>query len=146
MSKTCTDCSETKELDAFSKGRNQCRSCRSATLKQWRQENKQHIKTYQQGRKGQMLQASREWKDRNPGNHGSNRNPQAQPAWLSSDDLFCISEIYSLCVLRTEVTGVKHEVDHIIPLYGDGVCGLHVPWNLQVLTKQDNCKKGRYYE
>ena len=38
-------------------------------------------------------------------------------------------------------TGVRHEVDHIIPIAGKNVCGLHVPWNLAVVTMAENRAK-----
>ena len=52
-----------------------------------------------------------------------------------------IKAIYELCKQLTKLTGVKHEVDHIVPLCGEYVSGLHVPWNLRVITREENAKK-----
>ena len=67
---------------------------------------------------------------------------KAMPSWLNEDHKWMIKEIYELSSLRSKATKVKHHVDHIVPLNGKNVCGLHVPWNLQVLTASENCAKG----
>lgn len=49
-----------------------------------------------------------------------------------------IKKVYSDCIERTNATGVPHEVDHIVPLNGEMVSGLHVHWNLQVIPASEN--------
>ena len=70
---------------------------------------------------------------------------QAKPKWLTEEHEFFIEEMYSLRDLRTELTGVVHHVDHIVPLKSTDVCGLHVPWNLQVISAKDNLSKSNSF-
>lgn len=68
------------------------------------------------------------------------------PKWLSPDDLFIIEEAYHLAKLRTELTSIPYHVDHILPLQGKTVSGLHVPTNLQVIPAKENLKKSNRHE
>lgn len=63
------------------------------------------------------------------------------PSWLTEDHEWMIREAYELAVHRNEATGLKWEVDHILPISGELVSGLHVPWNLQVVTRTENRMK-----
>ncbi len=70
---------------------------------------------------------------------------QATPTWLIVDDHICIAEYYRIAVELEKITGEKHEVDHVVPLRGKIVCGLHVPWNLQVLPRSEHSHKVKRY-
>lgn len=63
---------------------------------------------------------------------------QAFPKWANRD---AIAKFYVLAEQKTRETGIKHVVDHIVPLQGREVCGLHVEFNLQVLTDKQNLEK-----
>ena len=65
----------------------------------------------------------------------------ATPKWLTENQKMEIRLKYRLAIELSRATGERHAVDHIIPLHGESVCGLHVPWNLQVLTQKDNLAK-----
>lgn len=66
----------------------------------------------------------------------------ATPNWISKSSF---KEIYRKARQVSRETGIEHQVDHIIPLNHRLVCGLHVPWNLQVLTRAENARKHNHF-
>lgn len=67
------------------------------------------------------------------------------PSWLSKDQKQEMVDIYALRSVKSSSNEAYH-VDHIIPLLGANVCGLHVPWNLQIIRSDDNLSKAFIYE
>ena len=65
----------------------------------------------------------------------------ATPSWLTKEQKDSINNFYEQARDCEVTSGMKYEVDHIIPLNGKNVCGLHVPWNLQVLPRDINRAK-----
>jgi hypothetical protein len=137
--KTCSTCKETKNHTEFYKqARNkdglfgQCKFCINEKRKERSETINAKQRKYYQNNKQYYI---------TKGHLRAKGVKQAKPRWLTEDHEFFIEEIYSLRDLRTEVTGVVHHVDHIVPLKGKDVCGLHVPWNLQVITAKDNLSK-----
>lgn len=98
--------------------------------------NQQHIlqqkKQYRQTNKGKIIALATARKK---------RIKQRTPKWLTPDDKWIIKEVYELAALRTKLFGFSWHVDHIIPLQGKTVTGLHVPTNLQVIPWIDNVRK-----
>lgn len=69
------------------------------------------------------------------------RKLKAAPMWLTAQQLQEIKFFYIEAKRLEKETGIKYHVDHIVPLQGENVCGLHVPWNLQVLSATENLQK-----
>jgi hypothetical protein len=113
-----------------------CSVCNKALAKAW---NKKHPeKTLAAGRRSYARDPSKA-----AARYAKRRaaKQKATPVWLSKDDVFLMQEIYSLARLRTKISKTAWEVDHIVPLSNPKVCGLHVPWNLQVIPLIENRKK-----
>lgn len=115
-----------------------------AKLKQreWRLKNPRHENT----KKVKAL-----YKLHNPGKRRADvaKRRAAQlkrtPAWLTADDLWAIEQAHDLADLRTKLFGFQWHVDHILPLQGQYVSGLHTPANLQVVPWRDNVSKANKY-
>jgi len=63
---------------------------------------------------------------------------QATPAWANRKAMLAI---YAEAVRLTELTGVEHHVDHIVPLQSPWVCGLHCEANLRIIPSYENQSK-----
>lgn len=71
---------------------------------------------------------------------------KATPKWLTKSHKKEIEYLYQLARDATIMTGEIYHVDHIIPLKNKSVCGLHVPWNLQVLPSDLNLSKSNQFQ
>jgi hypothetical protein len=67
---------------------------------------------------------------------------QQMPKWANGQK---IKTLYAQARVRTKQTGIRHEVDHVIPLQGKTVRGLHVEENLRVITRVENAKKSNRF-
>jgi 5-methylcytosine-specific restriction endonuclease McrA len=92
-------------------------------------------------------EAHRKWTKANPHLAILNANRRREdfrrriPKWLTKEHWDQIRAFYIEAAKLTAETGIPHVVDHIHPLRGKTVSGLHVPWNLQVITRDENLRK-----
>ncbi len=122
----------------------------------WRGENKEQLaaagRDYYDRNRDAVAERTKSWRERNPAKVRALWTKremllkQSMPAWLNAIQLAQIEEFYEIAAARTVQTGVKHHVDHIHPLNGKNFRGLHVPWNLQVLTAEENLRKATRLE
>ena len=94
--------------------------------RQYRQDNKAFINFLSQNRKLAMMQRT--------------------PLWLGTEEMWLIEEAYQLAALRTKLFGFAWHVDHVIPLRGKKVSGLHTPQNLSVIPGVFNMQKTNKFE
>ena len=139
--KACTKCKDIKPLSNFYKRKDTkdgrvswCKDCKNKDRLRYKR-----AANYQQHGREYYYRNKEKWRGIKARRRA--RLLQASPA-LDSEYLWMINEIYELASLREKCTGVKWEVDHTIPLQGKDVCGLHIPWNLQVITQTENRRKG----
>jgi hypothetical protein len=124
--------------------------------RQWRKDNPE--KDRESARKHRKLKADyyREydaaWRDANRARYRAfhrrrqTLKVQACPTWLTEDQIAAMVANYEQSERLTREMGILHEVDHIIPLNHPDVCGLHVPWNLQVLPREKNRQKSNSFD
>lgn len=165
-SKHCSDCGELKPLTEFHTRRAspdglayKCRDCVNRFSIEWREKNPGAFKAwyaankedraeywqawYSENREARA-QSYSAWEKANPAQRNAlnakRRAAQlrAKPAWANLD---AIQAFYTEAARLTKETGIRHEVDHIIPLQGKLICGFHHEDNLQILTRTENAHK-----
>lgn len=156
--KYCNKCNSDKETTFFAKSKARkdgfaiyCKQCNNSYKKEWMSKNKEHIaqydKEWQQSNKDKKSKNYKNWQVNNRAkvnSYNSYRRAlelQATPKWLTASHKLHMECKYSLAAMLSKNTAEQHHVDHIVPLNGKTVCGLHVPWNLQVITAKENLSK-----
>ena len=110
--------------------------------------NLQYAANYRAVNRAAVVASKKQYAQENPGKINAlvakrkAAKLQRTPAWLTEDDLWMIEQAHELAALRTKLFGFPWHVDHILPLQGKYVSGLHVPLNMQVIPGLENCRKG----
>jgi hypothetical protein len=143
---------------------------RAAYRKKYYEENKEHLlqkaaeydkahpemiaaksKKYREANAEKVAERCKKYRKKNPAIFSYHANKRAlakiqrTPQWLTEFDLLKIKCMYQLAAMRTKESGQDWHVDHIIPLRGKLVSGLHVPDNLQVIPATENRQKKNAY-
>lgn len=166
--KTCTKCLAEKPISEFYKQtmnskdgyQSHCKVCDNARKQAWELKNPELARQYQKTASSNkyikdrlsIRQKNIEWKKNNPAKMAAmdaKRRAsilQRTPKWLSNQDLLRIECLYSLASMLNRHGVESWHVDHIIPLQGKKVSGLHVYNNLRVVPSSVNLAKGNRYD
>jgi hypothetical protein len=160
--KSCAKCKILKPLSDFGKRKNgknglrsMCKICTNAQTRDWQHLNREKCnlnnKNWRENNKDKKRVSDKKgrqkWEQSNRGTVNAKTAKRraaklcATPPWLSELQNGHIKMFYETSAFLTKELGIKFHVDHIIPLQGENVSGLHVPWNLQVISESDNCSK-----
>lgn len=132
-----------------------CKDCERVINYKWREDNPKRwaklLQEYYVRKNGPITrnmnhtEESRVQWHRDKSNRRCSRAKQARVDWDKKLTDFVYKEAHELRKLRNKLTGFEWHVDHIIPLKGEAVCGLHVYNNFAVIPKVDNLRKGNYH-
>jgi len=122
--------------------------------KRWRESNKEHClqtqRDWNRRNTERRNELSRLWRSKNAFVMRAHRVKrqvalwQRMPAWMNEGHLLEMRSVYAYCLALRHV-GLDYHVDHMVPLRGKSVSGLHVPWNLQVISAKENLSKGNRF-
>lgn len=131
------------------------REQRLVKAKEWRDANKAKqetaIKDWRERNSDRLAETYRDWASRNKDKVNAKwmkreaSKKHRTPSWLTEDELWMIEQAYDIATKRTAIIGMSFHVDHIVPLQGKTVSGLHVPWNLQVIPAKLNQQKSNHF-
>ncbi len=161
--KICSVCDVKKFLILFPKGdkykdgyRGTCKRCTALAASQWHRlnrptlssaEKKQRAETRKAATRERVKVKQKIYAKKYPSKRAyyssmyRARKIQRTPSWLTLPQLKMMQDMYDKSAALSSLTGEIYHVDHIVPLKGKSVSGLHVPWNLQILTAVENCLK-----
>lgn len=129
------------------KGKPKSEASRAAGRKYY-EKNKDAVKARANSRpKSETAQYKKKYKQENPDLYKAltsvrkRRHREATPKWVTTEQKLAMRKTYLSAMTLTKITNVRYVVDHIYPLISHEVCGLHVPWNLRVMTQEENLKK-----